>query len=53
MIKYFNVTNKNDLTLSDDGFKMIQCYFGASFAVHPDFKIHTGEIVTMGQGVMQ
>ena len=33
--------------------KVITYYPNASFAVHPDFNIHTGVIVTMGQREMQ
>ena len=28
-------------------------FIDASFAVHPDFKSHTGSIMTMGEGAMQ
>ena len=28
-------------------------YVDASFAVHPDFKSHTGAVMTMGKGAMQ
>ena len=53
MIKYLNGTNKKYLTLSVDDLKVIKWYVDTSFAVHPDFKSHTGAIVTMGQGAMQ
>ena len=53
MIKYLNGTKKKYLNLSSDYLKVIKWYLDASFAVHPDFKIHTGLIVTMGQGAMQ
>ena len=53
MIKYFNGTNKNYLTLSADNLKVIKWYVDTSFAVHPDFKSHTEVIITMGQGAMQ
>ena len=53
MIKYLNGTNKKFLTLSADDLKVVKWYVDASFAVRPDFKSHTGTIVTMGQGAMR
>ena len=53
MIKYLNGTKKKYLTLSADDLRVVKWYVDASFAVHPDFKIHTGAIMTMGQGSMQ
>ena len=41
------------LTLSDDDLKVVKWYVDASFAVHPDFKVHTKVIMTMGHRVMQ
>ena len=32
---------------------MLKWYVDASFAVHPDFKSHTGAILTMGEGTLQ
>jgi hypothetical protein len=32
---------------------VVKWYVDASFAVHPDFKSHTGAMMTMGKGVMQ
>ena len=53
MIKYFYGTKKKYLTLSAGYLKVITWYMDAIFVVHPDFKIHTGAIMTMGQGVIQ
>ena len=53
IIKYLNGTNKKYLTMSDDDLKVNIWYVDASFAVQPDFNIHTGAIVTMAQGAMQ
>ena len=53
MIKYFNQTNKNYLSLSADSLKVVKWYVEASFAVHPGFKSHIGAITTMVQGAMQ
>ena len=32
---------------------MLKWYVDASFAVHPDFKLHTGAVLTMGEGTLQ
>ena len=53
MIKYLNGIRKNYLTLSADYLKVIKCNLDASFAIHPDFKSHTGAIMTMGYASMQ
>ena len=36
-----------------DDLHVIKWYVDASFAVHPDFKCHTGAIMTMGKGALQ
>ena len=48
IINYLNGIRKY-LTPSADNLKVIQWYVDAIFAVHPDLKIHTGVIITMGQ----
>ena len=53
MIKYLNGTKKNYLTLSADYLRVVKFYVDAGFAVHPDFKSHTGDIMTMVQVDMQ
>ena len=53
MIKYLNGENKNHLTMSADDLKVIKWNVNAISAVYPDFKSHTGAIMTMGQGEMQ
>ena len=53
MLKYCNGTRKDVLTLSADDLHVIKWYVDASFAVHPDFKGHTGGCMTFGQGVPQ
>ena len=53
MIKYLNGGNKKYLTWSADYLKVIEWYAEESFVVHPDFRIHTGAIMTMGLGEMQ
>ena len=38
------------LTLGADDLRSIKWYIDASYAVHPDFKSHTGTAMTMGLG---
>jgi hypothetical protein len=40
------------LTLKNDGSGTIKWYTDASFAVHPDFRSHTGAVMTMGAGAV-
>ena len=53
LMKYMNGSQKKHLTLSIDDMKSIKWYVDASFAVHPDFKSHTGAVMMMGEGAMQ
>ena len=53
MIRYLYGKKESYLTLSDDDLKVIKWYVDASFAVHLDFKSHTGTIMTMVQRAMQ
>ena len=39
--------------MSAENLRAIRWYVDVSFAVHPDFKSHTGAVMTMGQGGMQ
>ena len=41
------------MTLSADDLSVITWHVDASFAVHPDFKSHTGAVMTYGQGAIQ
>ena len=52
LMKFLNKTRKRVLTLHADSLHVIKWYVDASFAVHPDFKSHTGAVMTMGQGGM-
>jgi hypothetical protein len=38
------------LTLQANGDGKLKWYADASFAAHPDYKSHTGAIMTMGKG---
>jgi hypothetical protein len=53
MLRYINGTRGDKLTLSADDLHVIKWYVDSSFAVHPDFKSHTGGTMTYGQGAPQ
>ena len=50
LMKYLNGTRKRKLTLSADDLRVIKWHVDMAFAVHPDFKSHTGAAMTMGLG---
>jgi hypothetical protein len=52
-MKYLNGTRNDYLTLSADDLRVVKWYVDASFAVHPDFKSHTGAVMMLGKGAMQ
>ena len=51
MMKYLNGTQNDTLILSTDDLHVIKWYVDAAFAVHPDFKSHTGGGMTYGCGM--
>ena len=51
--KIFEWDKEKYLNMSADYLKVIEWYAEESFVVHPDFRIHTGAIMTMGLGEMQ
>jgi hypothetical protein len=53
VMKYLNGTKEENLTLSADDLRVVKWYVDSSFAVHPDFKSHTGAMMTLGKGAMQ
>jgi hypothetical protein len=53
VMKYLNGTKRENLTLSAFDLRVVKWYVDASFAVHPDFKSHTGTMMTLGKGAMQ
>jgi hypothetical protein len=53
VMKYLNGTRSEYLTLSTDDLRVVKWYVDASFAVHPDFKSHTGAVMMLGKGAMQ
>ena len=52
ILKFLNGTKDDVLTLKVDDLHVMRWYVDASFAVHPDFKSHSGGVMTMGEGAM-
>ncbi len=50
MIKFLEKTKNDCLILEADNLEIIHWYLDASFAVHFDFKSHTGAVLTLGTG---
>ena len=50
MMKYISQTWNDRLTLECDNDMTAKWYVDASFAVHPDFRSHTGASMTLGKG---
>jgi hypothetical protein len=48
MMRYLKGSAEDLLTLKADGSEMIKWYTDASFAIHPDYRSHTGAVMTMG-----
>ena len=53
LLKYLNGTREDVLTLGADNLRVIKWHVDASFAVHPDFRSHTGGSMSFGQGAVQ
>jgi hypothetical protein len=53
VLQYLNGTRDFVLTLGADDLHVIKWYVDASFAVHPDFRSHTGGSMTFGLGAVQ
>ena len=51
-MKFLKQTAEDKLTLKADGTGELKWYVDASFAVHPDFRSHTGATMTMGKGAV-
>jgi hypothetical protein len=52
MMKYLTSTRKDTLKLSiKDGINKLEWFIDASFAVHPDFRSHTGMTMRVGGGI--
>jgi hypothetical protein len=41
------------LRIRADDIHVVKWFVDAAFAVHPDFKSHTGAVMTMGDGAIQ
>lgn len=54
MLKYLQGTKDLELTLEADKGDVLLCkwYSDAAFAVHADFKSHTGAVLTLGKGAV-
>ena len=52
MMTFLSQTKKDVLTLSCDGSGVIKWHVDASFAVHPDYKSHTGAVMALGKGAV-
>jgi hypothetical protein len=50
MMKWLKQTRKDCLTLRSDGTRRARWYADASFAIHADYRSHTGVACTLGQG---
>jgi hypothetical protein len=50
VFRYLNTTKTKGLTLKCDNLLCVCLYTDASFAVHKDFKSHTGSVITLGWG---
>lgn len=53
LMRYIHSTKGWHLTLSAEDLRVLKWYIDAAFATHPDFKSHTGSVLTMGSGAMQ
>ena len=52
LMKFLNGTKDKKLRLSVDNIKCIKWYIDAAFAVHADYKSHTGATMTFGEGAV-
>jgi Reverse transcriptase (RNA-dependent DNA polymerase) len=50
LLKYINGTRELGLTIRPEGGMQVHAFVDASYAVHPDFKSHTGSAITIGGG---
>ena len=53
MMKFINGTKRKVLRFSIDDMRVLKWYVDVAFAVHPDFKSHTGMVMKMGKGTLQ
>ena len=50
MLRFIKGTENDKLILTADSLHILKWYVDVSFAVHPDFKSHTGSVLTLGTG---
>ena len=50
MLEYLKETSKLCLKLKADNLQVVKWYVDASFAVHLDYRSHTGAVMTLGEG---
>jgi hypothetical protein len=53
LMQYLKSAKDDVLTLKTDGTRIIKWYLDSSFAVHNDFRSHTGGYMTLESGVIQ
>ena len=53
LMRYCNGTRQEKLILSADDLHVIKWYVDSSFAVHSDYKSHTGAVMSYGGGAIQ
>ena len=53
LLEYLNGMRDDVLALAADSLHVIKWYVDIAFAVHPDFKSHTGGTMTFGTGAIQ
>ncbi|CAJ1929568.1 unnamed protein product [Cylindrotheca closterium] len=53
LMRYLHSTQGWHLLISAGSLRIMKWYVDASFAVHPDFKSHTGGSMSMGKGAVQ
>ena len=53
LMKFLNGMKDKKLRLSMVNIKCIKWYVDAAFAVHVDYKSHTGATMTFGEGAVQ
>ena len=53
LMKFLNGTQNDVLTLSVEDLRVVKWYVNAAFAVHPDFRNHTGALMTLRKGSVQ
>ena len=52
-MRYLHTWKTLHKTLTAEDLRVIKWWIDASFAVHPDFKSHTGSVMLMGSGAGQ